>query len=152
MLSAQEIAERSAAALLENDAATEFLGVTLAHVSGGKAVMYLDVATQHLNGHNIMHGGFLFTLADTCFAVACNSYNQKYVSQHGEITYLAPAYEGDKLTAEAREISRQGRTGVYDIEIRNQDDTLIALFRGLCRSIKGSHFTPDDTDNDVATT
>ena len=138
-LTPQDIAEQSAAAMMKGDMATQSLGATLDAVGPGTAEMSMTVQDWHLNGHGICHGGYIFTFADSCFAFACNSFNQKFVSQHGEITYLAPGMPGDVLTASGRAISRQGRSGIYDITVRNQHGDDIAQFRGLCRSIKGVH-------------
>lgn len=133
-------AQRSAEEMYSGDEATRYLGASLDEVTPGSAVMTMTVKPHHLNGHGICHGGFLFTFADSCFAFACNSYNQKFVSLHGEITYMAPSFGGDVLTAVATEVSKQGRSGVYDIRVTNQNGDDIVLFRGLCRSINGTHF------------
>jgi len=98
-----------------------------------------------LNGHRICHGGYIFTLADSAFAFACNSYNQNTVAQQNQITYLAPGKQGEILTATATEVSRTGRSGVYDVVVTGEDARTIALFRGLSRSIKGQHFSEEDT-------
>ena len=139
-MSPQACAERSASVMLEGDKATASLGASLDRVAPGEAEMSMVVEERHLNGHGICHGGYIYTLADSCFAFACNSFNQKFVSQHGEITYISAGMLGDRLTAIGRAISRQGRTGIYDVVVRNQADEDIAQFRGLCRSIKGTHF------------
>lgn len=136
----QERAERSAAVMLESDMATKTLGACLDEIGPGYAVLSMTVRPEHLNGHAICHGGIIYTFADTCFAVACNSYNQKFVSQHGEITYLAPGREGCRLVATACEKSIQGRTGIYDVRVQIRNGQILALFRGLCRAIRGSHF------------
>ena len=141
----QDIAEFCAKAMLDADAFTAGTGARLTAISPGKAVMKLSIIKAHLNGHNIVHGGLLFTFADSCFAVACNSLNQKFVSQQGAMTFLAPAFEGDVLTATSDEVSRRGRTGVYDVTITNQNDEKIALFRGLCRSVKGVYIAQEDS-------
>ncbi|MFP5478909.1 MAG: hotdog domain-containing protein [Alphaproteobacteria bacterium] len=86
---------------------------------------------------------YIFTLADSAFAFACNGYNQRTVGQHASIIYLAPGRLGDRLTAAAREVSRQGRSGVYDVRVTNQDGTHIAEFRGLSRTVKGTHLPVD---------
>ena len=138
-----ERAQRSADAMMKGDNATPALGASLDDIGPGTAVMSMTVQDWHLNGHGICHGGFIFTLADSCFAFACTSFNQKFVSQHNEMTYLAPGMPGDVLTATGRAVSRQGRSGIYDITVSNQDGQDIALFRGLCRSIKGTHFDED---------
>ena len=100
----------------------------------------MTVEKHHTNGHDICHGGFIFTLADSAFAFACNSYNQIAVAQHNTISFIAPGARGDRLTAHAREISRTGRSGLYDVRVTNQDGRLIAEFRGASRVVKGVHF------------
>ncbi|AVO37249.1 hydroxyphenylacetyl-CoA thioesterase PaaI [Pukyongiella litopenaei] len=136
----QERAERSAAAMWENDAASQWLGMTLDAVAPGGATLSFTVAPHHLNGHGICHGGYIFTLADSAFAFACNSYNQVTVAQENQITYLAPGRPGERLTAVASETARNGRSGVYDITVTGADGRKVALFRGLSRTIRGQHF------------
>ncbi len=92
------------------------------------------------NGHGIGHGGFIFLLADTAFAYACNSHNQRCVAQHCSITYLKPAREGSTLTATAREVRRIDRSGVYDISVADENGTPIAEFRGMSRTVPGTFF------------
>jgi acyl-CoA thioesterase len=139
-LSPEEIAEKSAAAMWANDDASKWLGASLDKVGPGTAVMSMTVEKHHTNGHDICHGGFIFTLADSAFAFACNSYNQIVVAQSNTITFIAPGRLGDRLTAAAREVARFGRSGVYDVTVRDQDSRLIAEFRGNSRVIKGQHF------------
>jgi acyl-CoA thioesterase len=98
------------------------------------------VEKHHTNGHDICHGGFIFALADSAFAFACNSYNQVAVAQHNTISFIAPSFQGDRLTAVAREVTRNGRSGLYDVRVTNQDGRLIAELRGASRVIKGTHF------------
>lgn len=136
----QEIAERSAAAMWARDDASKWLGASLDAVGPGTATMSMTVERHHTNGHDICHGGFIFTLADSAFAFACNSYNQVVVAQHNTISFIAPGALGDRLTADAKEVSRNGRSGLYDVHVTNQDGKLIALFRGASRAIKGQHF------------
>ena len=136
----QERAERSAQIMLDGDMATKSLGAVIDRIAPGECQMSMTVENWHLNGHGICHGGYIYTLADSCFAFACNSFNQKFVSQHGEITYIAPGMPGDRLVASGHAVTRKGRTGIYDITVRNQHGEDIAHFRGLCRSIKGTHF------------
>lgn len=136
----QERAEKSAAAMLAQDVASPGLGMTLDEIAPGRAVMSMEVLPQMLNGHRICHGGFIFSLADSAFAFACNSYNQATVAQQNQITYLAPGKLSERLTATAMEVSRVGRSGVYDVAVTGEDGRMIALFRGLSRSIKGQNF------------
>ena len=130
---AQRVAER----MFANDTASRALGMTIARIEPGRATLTMPVRADMLNGHAICHGGFIFTLADSAFAFACNSYNFSTVAQGCSIEYLAPAREGDVLTAVAHERSLSGRTGVYDIEVTNQRGETIALFRGKSYRIKG---------------
>jgi len=134
---AQALAERVAAAMYERDVASQGLGMSVARVAPGHAEVAMTVRADMLNGHAICHGGFIFTLADSAFAYACNSYNLTTVASGCAIDFLAPAREGDVLTAVAQEKSTSGRTGVYDIEVVNQRAERIALFRGKSYRIKG---------------
>lgn len=139
-LSPQEIARKSADAMWARDDATKWLGATLENVGPGTAVTSMVVERHHTNGHDICHGGFIFTLADSAFAFACNSYNQIVVAQSNVITFVAPGKLGDRLTAKAVEVARFGRSGIYDVTVTDQDGRLIAEFRGNSRVIKGQHF------------
>ncbi|HEU4987564.1 MAG TPA: hydroxyphenylacetyl-CoA thioesterase PaaI [Rhizobiaceae bacterium] len=139
-LSPEEIARRSAEAMWERDAASKWLGASLDAVGPGTARMSMTVEKHHTNGHDICHGGYIFTLADSAFAFACNSYNQNVVAQHNTIIYVSPGRLGDRLTAEAREVARFGRSGIYDVRVTDQDGRLVAEFRGASRTIEGRHF------------
>ena len=125
-----------------DDNATRHLGMELVSIAPGEAVIAMTVTDIMTNGHGTCHGGYIFTLADSAFAFACNSYNQRTVAQHCSVTYIAPAFGGDRLTATAREVSRRGRGGIYDIRIANQQGEHVAEFRGHARTIKGTHL-PD---------
>ncbi len=133
----QALAEATAAAMWRGDAASRGLGMTLDAVGPGSARLSMSVTETMVNGHAICHGGFIFALADSAFAFACNTYNQNAVAQHCAITYLAPARLGDRLTAIAREVSRSGRSGIYDISVVNGAGATIAEFRGHSRTIAG---------------
>lgn len=139
-LSAQEIAEKSAATMWANDDASQGLGMEITSIAPGQATITMTVTKAMTNGHDTCHGGFIFSLADSAFAFACNSYNQNAVAQHCSISYLAPGFEGDILTAIAKENTVAGRSGLYDIRVENQKGEHIAEFRGHSRTIKGSHF------------
>lgn len=139
----QELAEASAKALWNDDSASQRLGMVMDHLAPGEATLSMTVTEAMSNGHGTCHGGYIFTLADSAFAFACNGYNQRTVGQHASITYLAPARLGDRLTAAAREVSRQGRSGVYDVRVTNQDGVHVAEFRGLSRTVKGTHLPVD---------
>lgn len=136
----QERAERSAAAMWGTDNASKWLGLSLDHVGPGTATMTFQVEDHHLNGHRICHGGYIFTLADSAFAFACNSYNAVTVAQENSITYLTPGQPGERLTATAIEAARTGRSGVYDVTVTGEDGRKVALFRGLSRTIRGFNF------------
>ncbi len=136
----QQRAEKSAAAMWANDRASKWLGMSLDAIAPGSATMSFVVQDHHLNGHSICHGGFIFTLADSAFAFACNSYNENTVAQQNQITYLSPGRVGEQLTARAVETSKTGRSGVYDITVTGADGRKVAIFRGLSRTIKGQHF------------
>ncbi|MFT5896977.1 MAG: acyl-CoA thioesterase [bacterium] len=137
-LSPQALAEACATALWTADQATQFLDMTLSNVEPGKCCLSMTIKNTMCNGHGSCHGGYIFTLADSAFAFACNTYNQKAVAQHCNITYLHPAALGDRLTATAIEVSKQGRGGIYDIRVHNQNGDVIAEFRGHSRTIKGT--------------
>ena len=134
---AQALAERVADGMFSRDRASQGLGIRIVGVGPGHAELVMTVRADMLNGHAICHGGFIFSLADSSFAFACNSYNQTTVASGCVIDFMAPAREGDVLTAVARERSVSGRTGVYDIEVKNQHGETIALFRGKSYRIKG---------------
>jgi acyl-CoA thioesterase len=133
----QRLAERAAKALLERDTAAQLLGIDLVAVKPGYARMAMTVRPDMVNGHRTCHGGFLFTLADTAFAVSCNSHNESTVAAAASIDFLAPATQGDELYAEANEIWRSGRSGIYEITVTNQLGERIALFRGRSHRISG---------------
>ena len=134
---AQQLAERVAASMFASDRASQALGMRIDSVAPGCAELTMTVRDDMLNGHAICHGGFIFLLADSTFAFACNSYNRNTVAQGCSIEYLAPAHRGDVLRATGVERSRSGRTGVYDIDVRNQDGRTVALFRGKSYRIDG---------------
>ncbi|GLK63287.1 hydroxyphenylacetyl-CoA thioesterase PaaI [Paracoccus kondratievae] len=138
-MTTQEIAEASARAMWNDDSASQRLGMSLDHIAPGEATLSMTITEAMSNGHGNCHGGYMFTLADSAFAFACNSYNQLVVAQHCSITYLEPGRIGDRLTAVAREVSRRGRSGIYDIRITNQDGVHVAEFRGHSRTVKGTH-------------
>ena len=124
--------------LFANDVASaETMGMALLSVAPGRAQMHMVVQPRHLNGHQICHGGFIFTLADSTFAFACNSHNRNTVASACAIDFLAPARLGDVLEAEAVERSRSGRTGVYDITVKVRGGKTVALFRGKSYRIDG---------------
>jgi len=144
MMTPQQRAEKSAAALLADDVASKGLGMMIDQIAPGYAVVSMPVRDDMLNGHGIAHGGFIFALADSAFAFACNSYNQLVVAQQNQITYLSPGQPAEHLIATAQEVSRAGRSGIYDITVTGQDGRMIAVMRGLSRTVKGTHFDEED--------
>ncbi|HKH33612.1 MAG TPA: hydroxyphenylacetyl-CoA thioesterase PaaI [Beijerinckiaceae bacterium] len=137
-LDRQALAEACARAMWAEDQASQGLGMKIERVRPGEAALTMPVAERMVNGHKICHGGFIFTLADSAFAFACNSYDERTVAQHCAVTFLAPARLGDLLTAHAVEVARSGRSGVYDITVTSQSGVVVAVFRGHSRTIKGS--------------
>lgn len=121
-------------------AARETMGIQIVSVEPGRAVLRMEVQPLHLNGHRICHGGFIFTLADTTFAYACNSYNRNAVAAGCSIEFLKPGLEGDVLTCEGAEQVLQGRHGIYDMRVTNQNGEVVAVFRGKSAVIPGQVF------------
>jgi acyl-CoA thioesterase len=136
--SAQQIAEQSAAAMWADDRASGGLGMRLDKIGPGVAVLSMVVTEVMVNGHGIAHGGFIYTLADSAFAFACNSRNQRHVAQHCQITYIAPGRLGMRLSAEAFERQRGERSGLTDVTVRDETGAVIAEFRGASRAIAGT--------------
>ncbi len=133
----QSLAEAVGAGMYSVDPATQAMGVQLDMIAPGEARMRMTVRRDMLNGHHTCHGGFLFAFADSTFAFACNSRNLNTVASGCTIDFLAPGFEGDVLSAHAKERSLAGRTGIYDVTITNQDGRVLALFRGRSYRIKG---------------
>jgi len=131
------IAQEVARLMWADDRASQALGMQLLEVRPGYARISMTVRRDMTNGHGMCHGGFMFLLADSTFAFACNSHNQKAVAASAEIHFLAPAHEGDVLTAEGQEQHLAGRSGVYDTRVTDQNGKLVALFRGKSATIKG---------------
>ena len=136
-LSPDDLARACADAMWKDDDASRGLGMKIVEVSAGRSVLTMTVQPHMVNGQRIAHGGFIFTLADSAFAFACNSHNERVVAAQGNITFIRPGKLGDVLVASAREISRTGRSGIYDVQV-TADDVVIAEFRGHSRSIGGS--------------
>ena len=120
------------------DAAARAFDIAIEEVRPGYARLSMMIAPEMLNGHDVAHGGMIFTLADTAFAYACNSRNERNVALNAAISFAAPARSGDRLTAIASERTRAGRTGVYDVDVRNARDETIAVFRGTAYRIDGT--------------
>ncbi|HEY9095158.1 MAG TPA: hydroxyphenylacetyl-CoA thioesterase PaaI [Hydrogenophaga sp.] len=141
----EERARRVGESLFANDVASkETLGIALISVAPGRAVMRMPVQRLHLNGHQICHGGFIFTLADSTFAFACNSHNRNTVAAGCSIEFLKPAKEGDVLTCEGVEQVLQGRHGIYDMKVTNQHGETVAMFRGKSAQIPGTVFPEEE--------
>ncbi|MCP5082304.1 MAG: hydroxyphenylacetyl-CoA thioesterase PaaI [Alphaproteobacteria bacterium] len=120
------------------DQASQSLGMQIEKVGAGFARLTMKVRPDMVNGHKLCHGGVIFTLADSAFAIACNSYNLCTVAASAEVSFLKSAFEGEILTADARERWREGRNGIYDISVANGDGVVIAEFRGKSRTIQGA--------------
>jgi len=133
----QRTADRAARALWSGDAASQQLGMAVDSCGPGRASVSMPIRPDMVNGHGICHGGLVFALADSAFAFACNSYGDNTVAAGAAIEFLAPGREGDTLHAVAVERWRAGRAGIYEIEVRNQRDELVALFRGRSHQIAG---------------
>jgi len=133
----QQVADRVREGMFRNDRASKWLGMQILQVAPGQAVLQMTVRDEMLNGHDICHGGLITTLADSAFAFACNSYDELTVASGFTVDLLAPGRGGDVLTATCREVSKAGRTGVYDCEVLNQHGQRIAVFRGRSYTMKG---------------
>ncbi len=132
---AQKIAHRCAQKMFKADQATHGLGINIDEISPGSATLSMIITDKMLNGHQTCHGGYIFTLADSAFAFACNSYNKTTVAAGADISFLHPVMLGEKLTACAIEKHRAGRSGVYDVAVTNSQNKVVALFRGKSRTI-----------------
>ena len=136
---ARDLARRVGESMFAVDAASkDTMGMELITCEPGRAVMRMTVRERHLNGHRICHGGFIFTLADSTFAFACNSYNKNAVAAGCSIEFLRPGNLDDVLTCEGVEQTLQGRHGVYDMRVSNQKGQVVALFRGKSAQIQGT--------------
>ncbi len=136
-MNAQQIAEATRDAMWRDDRASRGLGMQVLAVGPGSATVAMTVREDMLNGHDICHGGFVTTLADSAFAFACNAYNELTVASGFDVNLMAAAKLGDVLTAMAQEVSKSGRTGVYDVAVRNQRGEAVAAFRGRSYTMKG---------------
>ncbi len=141
-----DLARRCADAMWAQDRASQGLGLSLDEIGPGRAVLSMVVSAAMVNGHGICHGGFIFTLADSAFAFACNSANERHVAQHCSITFLHPAQEGDRLVATAREVARAKRSGLYDVEVATAAGEVVALLRGHSRASGGAVLPAEATD------
>lgn len=137
MSEADDLARRVANELLRREGTGPAWGVAIEEAREGYARIRMQLRDDMLNGHRNAHGGMIFALADTAFAYACNSRNEMTVAQNATIAFLAPAAAGDTLVAEAREVSRSGRSGVYQVSVRTAAGGVVAEFTGLSRSVGG---------------
>ena len=135
---ADQLAQRCAQHMYKNDAASQALGIGLMQVKCGSAVAVMAVKDFMLNGHKTCHGGQIFSLADSAFAFACNSQNQAAVALSCTIDFISPAFKDDTLTATAEQLHQGGRSGVYQVNVTNQNQKLIAIFKGNSARIKYS--------------
>ncbi len=138
-MNADELAKACADSMWANDNASKGLGMEIVEIKAGYAKLSMPVRDDMTNGQKICHGGFMFLLADSAFAFACNGYNQFTVAQSCKIDFLAPAFAGDILTAVAEERYREGRSGIYDCTVTNHDGKVIAEMSGNSRTVKGTH-------------
>jgi acyl-CoA thioesterase len=144
MTTPQQLAEATARSMYQSDACSRELGMEILEVRPGYARLQMDVRDDFLNGHGICHGGLIFTLADSTFAFACNSYNVSTVAAGCSIEFLRAVKGGDRLTAEGVEQSLTGRTGIYDIRVTNREGETVAMFRGKSAQIKGTVIPTED--------
>jgi len=136
-LTPDDLARACAEAMWQEDDASKGLGMEIVEIKPGQATLTMTVGPEMVNGQRIAHGGFIFTLADSAFAFACNTHNERTVAAQGNITFIRPGKLGDRLVATAREISRSGRSGIYDVRV-TAGDAVIAEFRGHSRTITGT--------------
>jgi acyl-CoA thioesterase len=145
-LTPDNLARACAEAMWREDDASKGLGMEIVDIGPGRATLSMMVQPHMVNGQRIAHGGFIFTLADSAFAFACNTHDERVVAAQGNITFIRPGKLGDHLVAAAREISRSGRSGIYDVRVA-AGDTVIAEFRGHSRVIGGTWLPTADTDS-----
>ena len=150
-LSPDQLARACADAMWAEDDASKGLGMEIVDVGPGRATLAMTVKPHMVNGQRIAHGGFIFLLADSTFAFACNSRNERAVAAQCDITFIRPGKLGDRLVATAREISRSGRSGIYDVRVAADDGTVIAEFRGHSRVVGGSWLPASETDTKTKT-
>jgi acyl-CoA thioesterase len=136
-LTPDDLARACVDAMWKEDDASKGLGMEILQVRSGEAVLAMTVEPHMVNGQGIAHGGFIFLLADSTFAFACNSHNERAVAAQCNISFICPGKLGDRLVATAREISRTGRSGIYDVRV-TVDDVAIAELRGHSRTVGGA--------------
>ena len=138
----QQTADLVREGMYANDRASKSLGIQILSVTPGRAVLTMTVREDMLNGHDICHGGLIAVLADSAFAYACNSYNEWTVASGFSIDLMAPCHLGDELTAICHEVSKSGRTGLYDTEVSNQHGKRVGVFRGRSHTVRGKPVLP----------
>ncbi|MEA5674766.1 hydroxyphenylacetyl-CoA thioesterase PaaI [Pseudomonas sp. MH2] len=143
----EALARACADAMYARDRATQGMGIELLEAGPGSAAVRMTVRADMIQGHGTCHGGFLFALADSAFAFACNSHDEATVALGCSIDYVAPALLGDQLTATAHELVRKSRTGLYDVRLENQRGELVALFHGKSYKLRGSVLTQETQDD-----
>ena len=143
--SPEDLARACADAMWKEDGASKGLGMEILQIKPGEAVLTMTVKPHMVNGHGIAHGGFIFTLADSAFAFACNSHNERAVAAQGNISFIRPGKLGDRLVAAAKEVSRTGRSGIYDVRV-TVDNTVIAELRGHSRTVGGMWVNSSEDD------
>ena len=144
-LSPDDLARACAEAMWKDDDASQGLGMEIVEVRSGEATLAMTVQPHMVNGQRIAHGGFIFLLADSALAFACNSHNERAVAAQCDISFVRPGKLGDRLVATAREISRSGRSGIYDVRV-TAGETVIAEFRGHSRVIGGVWLPASEID------
>jgi acyl-CoA thioesterase len=137
-LDPEENARRAASAMYAEDSASQALGIVIEAVAPGRATARMRITQAMVNGHDIAHGGYIFLLADTAFAFACNTYAPT-VARAAEIVFVRPVRQGEELTAQAIERVGFGRSGVYDVTVRGGDASVVAEFRGHSRQLADRH-------------
>jgi acyl-CoA thioesterase len=147
-LSPDDLARACADAMWKEDDASKGLGMEILQIKPGQATLTMTIKQHMVNGHGIAHGGFIFLLADSAFAFACNSHNQRAVAAQCNISFIRPGKLGDRLVATAREISRTGRSGIYDVRV-TVDDMAIAELRGHSRTLGGAWVPAAEPDPEL---
>jgi phenylacetic acid degradation protein PaaD len=142
-LSPEDVARACAEAMWAEDDASKGLGMEIVEIGPGFATLAMTVRPDMVNGQRIAHGGFIFTLADSAFAFACNSHNDRVVAAQGQISFIKPGKLCDRLVAKAREVTRGGRSGIYDVRV-TAGDTVVAEFRGHSRVVPGTWLPQQD--------
>jgi acyl-CoA thioesterase len=144
-LAPDDLARACADAMWQDDDASQGLGMEILDVKAGQATLAMTVKPHMVNGHGIAHGGFIFLLADSTFAFACNSHNERAVAAQCDISFIKPGKLGDRLVATAKELSRTGRSGIYDVRV-TVDGAAIAELRGHSRTVGGTWVPVAKTD------